>query len=262
MKLEKIGCVLVLEGENLVGIFTERDVLKKLSPTASNLLSTRVGSQMTQNPQTLSYTASIAKAMYLMHVGGFRHIPIKTNAGSWSMISVTDFMRFIYQKVSARAELLERDKNFVINPNVVDLFFEGNLSALKPSAPILLDPETQCEEVVKTMALKGVGSIVLGDVKSKTVHGIFTERDIVTRYIAQKALYANKPISEIMTPAPSTLQPSISVLYALETITAKNFRHIPVVDNHEKLIGVLSVKDFLSFISNGIVEELSKAHKA
>ena len=66
--------------------------------------------------------------------------------------------------------------------------------------------------------------------------------------------YSNEP--EFMTKSPTTLQPTASVLYALSAMTQGKFRHLPIVDFDEKLVGVLSIKNFLNVLSGGIVSDL------
>src|ERR1043166_3128460 len=69
------GCVLVQRGGDLAGIFTERDVLRRVVFRDGNR-SWKVESAMTKNPETLPPTASVAFALNKMSVDGYRHIPI------------------------------------------------------------------------------------------------------------------------------------------------------------------------------------------
>ncbi|HEY3524300.1 MAG TPA: CBS domain-containing protein [Candidatus Limnocylindrales bacterium] len=67
-------CVLVLNGDRLVGIFTERDAVLKLS--GKPLRAFDVGEVMTPDPVVLRPDDSLAVAIHKMAVGGFRHIPV------------------------------------------------------------------------------------------------------------------------------------------------------------------------------------------
>jgi len=71
-----VGCVLVVDGGKLVGIFTERDVLRKIVPMKIEPESVPIRTVMTAEPETLSPDARIAYALNKMTVGGFRHIPL------------------------------------------------------------------------------------------------------------------------------------------------------------------------------------------
>lgn len=89
-----VGCVLVMEGERLVGIFTERDVLKKVVGQLD--LDSPVGELMTPNPETVGMDDGIAYALNKMHIGGYRHIPVLDGQDRpVGVVSMRDVVRFI-----------------------------------------------------------------------------------------------------------------------------------------------------------------------
>jgi CBS domain-containing protein len=69
------GCVLVRNGEVLAGIFTERDLLRKVVGKIDPK-KTKVGDVMTPNPEAVSFHDTIAAVLNKMSVGGFRHVPL------------------------------------------------------------------------------------------------------------------------------------------------------------------------------------------
>lgn len=71
-----IACLLVLEGDRLLGIFSERDVLNSVAERYEQIRSHPVSEIMTPNPVAAYGSDSPAKALNLMAVGGFRHVPI------------------------------------------------------------------------------------------------------------------------------------------------------------------------------------------
>lgn len=75
MNEHHIGCVLVQKDGKLVGIFTERDVLRKVIFRDGNK-NWKVSAVMTRDPETLPPSASVAFALNRMSVDGYRHIPI------------------------------------------------------------------------------------------------------------------------------------------------------------------------------------------
>ena len=76
MRDERRACVLVVESEKLRGVFTERDILMKVAGTAMDLEATRLDQVMTHDPVTLPADSSVAYALNLMVLEGFRHIPM------------------------------------------------------------------------------------------------------------------------------------------------------------------------------------------
>ena len=94
MNRVRLGCVLVTQGDRLVGILTERDVLRQVVGKLD--LDAAVEKAMTPNPQTIRIESSIAFALNKMHVGGYRHLPVVDAKGSpVGVVSVRDVVRFI-----------------------------------------------------------------------------------------------------------------------------------------------------------------------
>ena len=88
MQEHRIGCVLVSEGQRLVGIFTERDALLKLA--GRPLDGIRVADVMTPDPVVLRGNDSVAVAIHKMAVGGFRHIPLVEDGLATGVVSGRD----------------------------------------------------------------------------------------------------------------------------------------------------------------------------
>jgi CBS domain-containing protein len=76
MREERRACILVIESEKLAGVFTERDILMKVASTSIDLEGTRLEQVMTHDPVTLPADSSVAYALNLMVLEGFRHIPM------------------------------------------------------------------------------------------------------------------------------------------------------------------------------------------
>jgi CBS domain-containing protein len=77
MAEKDIGCLLVTDGDRrLLGIFSERDVLTKVAARYDQVKAQPVGDLMTAKPVVCYQTDSPAKALNLMAVGSFRHIPV------------------------------------------------------------------------------------------------------------------------------------------------------------------------------------------
>jgi len=95
MKAARLGCALVLEGGKLVGIFTERDLLNKLTGKNAKPDNTKVKELMSANPEILSETDSVATAVNQMSMGRYRHIPVRKADGSYSVTSIKHVLKYI-----------------------------------------------------------------------------------------------------------------------------------------------------------------------
>lgn len=95
MNRRGVGCVLVVEEDRLAGIFTERDLLRKVV-TGRDLDATPVGAVMTPEPECLTLDDGIAYALNMMSDGGFRRIPLVDGdgrpAGVVTMRNIVDYI--------------------------------------------------------------------------------------------------------------------------------------------------------------------------
>jgi CBS domain-containing protein len=95
MVAKDVGAVLVTEGKRLVGILTERDVLRAVARGIDE--STTVADWMTRDPETLEPDESTEHAAVLMIHGGFRHLPVTENDEVVGMLSIRDLMRVVLE---------------------------------------------------------------------------------------------------------------------------------------------------------------------
>jgi 2-oxoglutarate ferredoxin oxidoreductase subunit beta len=98
----RIGCVLVVEGGEPVGIFSERDALIKLNCEAGRLGDLPVSQFMTPNPESLELTAKVAFAVQRMDLGGYRHVPVVDGKKRLrGVISVRDILKYLTERMVA-----------------------------------------------------------------------------------------------------------------------------------------------------------------
>jgi len=100
---KSIGCVIVVEGEQLRGIFTERDALTRLGAEVGTMLDRPIESLMTPDPITLNARDKIAFALHKMHVGGYRHVPIFADEKLVGVISIRDILNYFTDRIGVSA---------------------------------------------------------------------------------------------------------------------------------------------------------------
>ncbi len=86
----RIGALLVLRNQRLVGIFTERDVLARVVAESRDSTETRVGEVMTRNPDSLPPDSTAAEALEMMSKRGYRHLPIVDGDRVVAVLSLRD----------------------------------------------------------------------------------------------------------------------------------------------------------------------------
>jgi CBS domain-containing protein len=98
MKEAQTACVLVVDAGELVGIFTEHDVLTRMAGAQSSGQDLTVSELMSRNPEALRETDSVASALNKMAVGRYRHVPMKKSDGTYAVTSIKHVLRYIAQE--------------------------------------------------------------------------------------------------------------------------------------------------------------------
>jgi len=99
---------------------------------------------------------------------------------------------------------------------------------------------TSVAEAAELMTERRIGAVLVVD-KGKLT-GIFTERDALTRVMAQGRDPAKTPMKKVMTPGPVTIRPVDTVSDALALMNQGHYRHLPVQDG-DTLLGIVSQRD-------------------
>jgi CBS domain-containing protein len=94
MASNRVGSVLILDNDKLVGIFTERDLVNHLHRGGG--LEDKLGDVMTRNPITVREDESLWKALLIMVEHGFRHLPVVDGEGKLvGVVSIKDALRAV-----------------------------------------------------------------------------------------------------------------------------------------------------------------------
>ena len=117
-------------------------------------------------------------------------------------------------------------------------------------------PDTPVTVCVRTMTAENIGALVVMDGERLT--GIFTERDALNKVLAAGLDPGSTKVSEVMTKDPYCVPPTTTVGDAMELITKRRFRHLPIVENG-KVLAVVSSGDLTHWLVKdqmGEVQEL------
>jgi CBS domain-containing protein len=106
----RVGCVVVVDGSRLVGIFTERDVLKRVVGTGADPRHARVASMMSADVITIAPSATVEDTMALFTEKRCRHLPVVADGRLVGLISIGDISRWLVDTHRAECEHL---KNYI-----------------------------------------------------------------------------------------------------------------------------------------------------
>jgi CBS domain-containing protein len=97
---------------------------------------------------------------------------------------------------------------------------------------------------------RGTGALLITQ-KGKLT-GIITERDLVRRVISQKRDIKYLTAGQVMTAQPETLTAEDPIAFALNLMHLGHYRHIPLVDEENEPVGIITSKDIIKYISQFI----------
>ncbi|MBK9520748.1 MAG: CBS domain-containing protein [Rhodocyclaceae bacterium] len=92
MAAKNIGAVMIVEHDNLRGIFTERDVMCRVLAKELDPANTCLNDVMTPDPRTVSPDKTYGHALVMMQENGFRHAPVVENGKPIGIISARNAM--------------------------------------------------------------------------------------------------------------------------------------------------------------------------
>ncbi len=132
-------------------------------------------------------------------------------------------------------------------PKSVDrLLKEKKISDIVNPRLIQAPPDISVKRAIEFMRENQSAYIVVAD--NKKVVGIFTETDVMQKVLERKIDW-RKPIRQFMTKNPSVLRPGDTVGRAIDLMAENNFYHIPLVNEKNELVGVLSVRTLIRFLA-------------
>jgi len=120
-----------------------------------------------------------------------------------------------------------------------------SVSRLNPRPPRFLDVGEPVSVAVELMRRENIGCLLV--TRLGRLEGLFTERDLLARILG-RGRSLETPMADCMTPDPSVVHPRDSVRSAIRKMEAGSYRHLPVVDDSDRPVGILSVKQVVHYL--------------
>lgn len=114
----------------------------------------------------------------------------------------------------------------------------------KGGGVVTTSPATTVTGLLALLAEKGIGSVVITD-DGHTIAGIVSERDVVRQLHASGPGVLDAPVSSIMTSEVITIRHDEDLQAVARTMTDHRVRHLPVIDDDDRLIGLVSIGDIV-----------------
>jgi CBS domain-containing protein len=121
------------------------------------------------------------------------------------------------------------------------------VKTLKQNAPVTIGQNATIGDAMATMTSTNVGAILIVDDAGQLI-GIFSERDLLKKVVANGSDYEKLPITQYMTPRPECVSTTDTLNFVLQKMDAGGYRHVPVLEDG-KPVGIISARDMLRFLT-------------
>lgn len=115
---------------------------------------------------------------------------------------------------------------------------EGKVSQISSTPFTVITPQTKIRDAIQTLSTLDIACMMVA--RDHELIGMFSEYDVLTRVGDDYENLADHPVSEVMTPDPYFVRDSDSVAAALSVVAVCGYRHIPVLDVNDRIVGIVS----------------------
>ena len=118
----------------------------------------------------------------------------------------------------------------------------------------VLNEKVTLGEAIDKIQTEHVGCVLLEN--NNKISGIFTERDVVQKIVGNRHDLDNEYVKDYMTKAPDVLFQNDAIGFALNKMIEGGYRHIPIINDSGKPIGVISMQDIINHLGDYFYEDI------
>ncbi|HEY6364567.1 MAG TPA: CBS domain-containing protein [Candidatus Binatia bacterium] len=230
-----VGRIIITNKEVPVGIFTEKDVLKRVVNQNLETSKSEIKDVMTSPIRAVREETHIVEALGRMYKGKYRHLLVRGRRGK--IVGIISMRRILGLAVELGQGMSETK----------------TLRSLMSDKALSVDESSSVFETVDLMIQKGVAAVVVS--AGGKPAAIFTERDVLKR-VASKGVDPKKTqMKQVMTSPLVTMADTALIGEALAEMYRRDIRNMPVMAPGGELIGVVSMPDILQYAAAFNIDE-------
>ena len=228
MVAEDVGRIIITDDEVPVGIFTEKDVLKRVLDSGIDARKTAIKKVMTAPIRAVREETHIVDSFARMYRGKYRHLLVRGRRGK--IIGIISMRRILNLAVELGQGLSETRTL-------------GDISAA--AAVVKVDQSMTVREAIDLMNKQGATAVIAmaGDKPA----GIFTERDALKRVASKELNPKTIAIQQVMTAPIIAMPASILVGDVLAEMYHRDIRNMPVKGPGDEIVGLVAMPEILQF---------------
>lgn len=234
MSENNISCIVVIDDEMVIGILTDKDILKGIAENDKDFHHLRISDRMSSPVETISPEELVTVAGKIMEAKDIKRLPVVEGGLLLGIITQTDVMR-----------------------GLISISPLGAVSEIMSTQIASVDTGATIAEAARIMASNGISCVVA--VHRREVAGIVTEKDLLRRVVALHKDPSTTQVVDIMSFPLVAIPPSYSVLSAGKKMDTMRLHRLVVMDQHKKVCGIITQTDILRAV-RAELERLERNH--
>jgi CBS domain-containing protein len=222
-----VGRVIITDADVPVGMFTEKDVLKRVVNKRIDLQQTSIRDVMTSPIQAVAEETHILDALGKMYQGNFRHLLVRGRRGT--IVGIVSMRRILKIAVELGQGLSET--------RTVGEIMSGEV--------LTVDQGCSISESTELMMQKNSSAVVVTE--DQRAKGIFTERDVLKRVINKLPDTSKTSVGQVMTAPLISMPQTTHVGEVLAEMYRRDIRNMPIKGDGDDLLGIVSMPDVLRY---------------
>jgi signal-transduction protein with cAMP-binding, CBS, and nucleotidyltransferase domain len=235
MVAEDVGRIIVADDDIPIGIFTEKDVVKRVLGAGIDARKTSIRNVMTAPCRSVREETHIIEAFGKMYRGKFRHLLVRGRRGK--IIGIVSMRRILSIAVELGQGMSET----------------RTLGDIAAGTIVTLDENATVHETVELMSKKNVTAVIV--TAGGKPSGIFTERDALKRVATKELPVKDTTVKTVQTAPLITMPRSALVGDVLAEMYRRDIRNMPVSGAGGELTGLVAMPEILQYAQAFNVDE-------
>jgi CBS domain-containing protein len=235
------SCACIVDGGELLGIFTQRDVLMRVLGRSTGW-GVPIGDEMTKSVRTIRGGECVSDGLAIMNDWWVRSVPVLDDDDQFvGNLSFYSIMSRIADLVDEHLGDVDQEVSDSLGLTLID--FTG----LHTSAPMIVSQGESVEVAVHHMKVRGIGSVLIAD-DSEHLVGVLTEFDLQTKVGCDYSDLSVLTVSQIMTRDPIALAARSPIAAAIRQMADRGFSHLPLLGESGRPVAVVSFRDIAGYV--------------
>jgi CBS domain-containing protein len=218
----RVSCVIVVEGDNVAGILTERDVLRGVAAGGRDPTKSKVAERMSSPVVSIEPDAPVLEAGAIMGAKGIKRLAVVDGAPLVGLVTQTDITR-----------------------GLVSLWPYKEVADIMSTEVVTADAAATVAEAAGLMSSRNISCVVV--MRQQDAVGIMTEKDVLKRVVALHRDPGTTLVAEVMSHPIVALAPTHSILCASRMMDRMRIHRLVVKENRQ-VYGIVSQTDILDAV--------------